>query len=135
MGTWFVSRRVRAYLDSLGGALQVKYHRPAYSPELNPVAYLFGHLKPHKLGNFCPQSFGHLCAVTCRRLRAMQRRPTLVSVFWKQADCRLVRECFLWHCFVEPVPYRNTYSRHSGTRTAQGAMRRAGVRVWLLPAP
>lgn len=82
------SRKVKQYLDSLDGEVQVEF-LPAYAPELNPVEYLFGHLKPHELGNFCPSSFQHLTDFARRRLRSIQRRPTLVRAFWKQAELPL----------------------------------------------
>lgn len=82
------SRMVKQYLESLEGEIQVEF-LPAYAPELNPVEYLFGHLKPHELGNFCPSSFQHLTDFARRRLRSIQRRPTLVRAFWKQAELPL----------------------------------------------
>lgn len=82
------SAAVRDYLDSINGQIQIAF-LPAYSPDLNPVEYLFGHLKPHELGNFCPTSFAHLSDFARRRLRSMQRRPMLVRAFWKQAELPL----------------------------------------------
>lgn len=82
------SRHVHQYLEELEGKIQVAY-LPAYSPQLNPVEYLFGHLKPHELGNFCPDSLWQLSDYARRRLRSMKRRPTLVRAFWKQAELPL----------------------------------------------
>ncbi len=59
---------------------------PAYAPELNPVEYIWGHCKHHGLPNFCPRDFAQLSTHARRALRRMQRRPTLVSAFWKQAE-------------------------------------------------
>lgn len=47
---------VRDYLESTNGAIHMEF-LPAYCPELNPVEYLFGHLKPHELGHFCARDF------------------------------------------------------------------------------
>lgn len=82
------SRQVGEFLDDLNGEIQMAF-LPAYSPELNPVEYLFGHLKPHELGNFTPESFAQLTDFARRRLRSIQRRPTLVQAFWKQAELEL----------------------------------------------
>lgn len=81
------SRAVRRYVDATRGAIQIEF-LPAYAPELNPVEYLFGYLKPHELGNFGPKDFHQLSDYARRRLRSMQRRPTLVVAFWKQAELR-----------------------------------------------
>lgn len=62
---------------------------PAYAPELNPTEYLWGHLKHHELANLCAQNFGELKTLARRRLCSMQRRPTLITAFWKQAELPL----------------------------------------------
>lgn len=78
------SRMVRDYLESTDGDIQMDF-LPPYCPELNPVEYLFGHLKPHELGNFCPKDFAELTDYARRRLCSMQRRSEkLVTAFWKQ---------------------------------------------------
>ncbi|MBX3026700.1 transposase [bacterium] len=59
---------------------------PAYAPELNPVEYIWGYWKKHELPNFCPKDFSQLTTVARRALRRMQRRPTLVTAFWQQAE-------------------------------------------------
>jgi len=74
------SRKVRGYLARLHGEIQMEF-LPAYAPELNPVEYLFGHLKPHELGNFCPHSFAELGHFARSRLRSMQRRSTSTPPF------------------------------------------------------
>ena len=79
---------VRDYVDSLKGAIQLEY-LPAYAPELNPTEYIWGHLKHHELGNFCARTFGELTSRARNRLRSMQRRQTLISAFWQQAELPL----------------------------------------------
>ena len=79
------SRRVRDYVDSTAGALQLAF-LPAYAPELNPVEYLWAHWKQHELGNFCPKTFSDLSLHAIRALKRMRRRPKLVVAFWKQAE-------------------------------------------------
>ena len=49
------SRKVRDYVDSLDGAIQLE-RLPAYAPELNPVEYVWGYLKTHELSNFCARA-------------------------------------------------------------------------------
>jgi transposase len=79
------SRLVTTFVARQHGALHLEY-LPAYAPELNPVEYLWGHWKHHELPNFCAKDFGHLTYHARRALRRMQRRPTLVAAFWKQAE-------------------------------------------------
>ena len=55
---------------------------PPYTPELNPVEYLWNHLKYGVLSNFMPDDVFHLDAVLKRRLRrAMVSLPRLKSFF------------------------------------------------------
>ena len=79
------SRAVRQYLNSLGGQIAVEY-LPAYAPELNPVEYIWGHLKQHELANFCARHGWELSLHATRALRRMRRRPSLITAFWKQAE-------------------------------------------------
>jgi transposase len=58
---------------------------PGYAPELNPVEYIWGHLKKHELPNLCPRDFAQLGYNARLALRRMRRRPTLVTAFWKQS--------------------------------------------------
>lgn len=82
------SRRVRDYVESTAEALTLA-HLPAYAPELNPVEYIWGHLKQHRLANFCPSDLAHLGREARRQLRRSQRRPTLIRAFWQQAELSL----------------------------------------------
>ena len=59
---------------------------PAYAPEFNPVEYLWGQMKEHHLGNFCPDHLGELSAEARRTLRRLQRRQCIVACCWKQAE-------------------------------------------------
>ena len=78
------SRLVKDFVAGQKGRLELE-RLPAYAPELNPVEYLWGHLKHHELPNFCPKDLGELSHHAIRALRRLRRRPTLVVAFWKQA--------------------------------------------------
>lgn len=82
------SRLVRDFVDSLDGAIQLE-RLPAYAPELNPVEYIWAHLKQHEVGNFCATQIAQVSDFARRRLKSMQRRSTLVSAFWQQAELPL----------------------------------------------
>jgi transposase len=82
------SALVREYLEALKGAIQIE-QLPAYAPELNPTEYIWGHLKHHELANRCAADFADLKTGARNRLRSMQRRPTLIRAFWRQAELPL----------------------------------------------
>ena len=82
------SRKVKAYLEGHPGGIQLA-QLPGYAPELNPVEYLWGHLKRQGLANFCPRDLAELGSEARRKLRLMRARPSLVRAFWKQADLSL----------------------------------------------
>jgi transposase len=79
------SRIVRDYLDSTKGAVQMAL-LPGYAPDLNPVEYLWAWLKRHALANFCPNSLDQLKTTARTKLRGGQRRPSLITACWKQAE-------------------------------------------------
>jgi transposase len=82
------SRRVRDYLATLGGQMEVAY-LPAYAPELNPVEYLWGYWKRTELANFCPKDIWelrHFASQALRRIRRRRRRPALIASFFRQAE-------------------------------------------------
>ena len=79
------SRIVRQYLDSTQGALQMAL-LPAYAPDLNPVEYLWAWLKRHALANFCPTSLRELKTTARNKLRSGQRRQSIITACWKQAE-------------------------------------------------
>jgi len=82
------SLTVRRHVERTQGDL-VLAHLPAYAPELNPVEYIWGHLKGHGLANFCPKDLSHLGREARRQLRRSQRRRTLIRAFWQQAELSL----------------------------------------------
>ncbi|WP_197386647.1 IS630 family transposase [Ralstonia pseudosolanacearum] len=79
------SRVVREYLDSTRGAVQMAL-LPSYSPDLNPVEYLWAWLKRHALANFCPDTLAELKHTARRKLKSGQKRPSIIAACWKQAE-------------------------------------------------
>ena len=76
---------VREYVAAQRGAIALEF-LPAYAPELNPVECIWGYLKSHAMPNFCARDLTHLKRHASSRLRSMQRRSSLVTAFWKQAE-------------------------------------------------
>lgn len=79
------SAAVRDFVAAQRGRLTVE-RLPGYAPELNPVEYIWGHLKKQEIPNLCPRELWQLSDAARAALRRMRRRPTLVRAFWKQAD-------------------------------------------------
>lgn len=79
------SRVVQHYVESLDGHLVLE-RLPAYAPELNPVEYIWGYMKQRELANLCLHNIHEVGAFARNRLKSMQRRPQLISAFWKQAE-------------------------------------------------
>jgi transposase len=80
---------VREYLDPTDGEVQMAF-LPPYSPDLNPVEFLWAWLKRHALANFCPANLHELNTTGRRKLRSAQRRPSIIAACWAQAE--------LWCC-------------------------------------
>jgi transposase len=79
------SRLVRRFVESLGDRIVLEYLQP-YAPELNPVEYVWGYLKHREIANLCAPSLHEVSVFARRRLKSMQRRPKLITAFWKQAE-------------------------------------------------
>ena len=79
------SRLVREFIELSAGHIVTEY-LPAYAPELNPVEYIWSYWKQHELPNVCPKDYGQLSRRARRALRRMQRKPRLVTAFWKQSS-------------------------------------------------
>ncbi len=58
---------------------------PPYTPELNPVEYLWNHLKYGVLSNFVPDDVFHLHEVLKRRIRRAEASPQRLSSFFKES--------------------------------------------------
>ena len=69
------SKLVREYLDSTEAAVQMAF-LPPYSPDLNPVEYLWAWLKRHALANFCTANSAGSTSPRSRS-KSGQHRPSL----------------------------------------------------------
>jgi transposase len=80
------SRVVRDYLESSGGRVEVE-RLPAYAPELNPVEYMWGHLKTHEIANLVASPLiWNLSFEATSALRRMRRRPSILTACYAQAE-------------------------------------------------
>lgn len=79
------SRLVRQWLDAQDGEVQVEF-LPAYAPELNPVEQIWNYLKNREIANLCARHLSEVSDLARRRLRSMQRRPSLIRSFWQQTE-------------------------------------------------
>ena len=59
---------------------------PAYAPELNPVEYMWGHLKTHEIANLIATKAWELSMEATAALRRMRRRPSIIAACYTQAE-------------------------------------------------
>ena len=67
------SQLVRDYVTGLEGRIHLE-RLPAYAPELNPVEYVWAHLKQHELPNVRAKDLWSLGQMARNKLRRMRRR-------------------------------------------------------------
>lgn len=79
------SKLVRAHVEAQRGDITLEL-LPAYAPELNPVECIWGYLKHHAMPNYCGSDLKDVARRASGNLRSMQRRPRLITAFWKQAE-------------------------------------------------
>lgn len=79
------SKLVKHYLADTKGRVRVE-PLPAYAPELNPVEYLWAHLKNHEIANLIAQHCWELSLEATAALRRMRRRPTIIAACYSQAS-------------------------------------------------
>ncbi|WP_113062009.1 MULTISPECIES: IS630 family transposase [Paraburkholderia] len=75
---------VREYLDFLDGHIHMAF-LPPYSPELNPVEYLWAWLKRHAIANFYSDNLNELQTISRNKLKSAQRQPSIIAACWIQA--------------------------------------------------
>jgi len=76
---------VKSYIASTGGRVLVE-RLPAYAPELNPVEYMWGHLKTHEIANLVVKQAWELSFEATAALRRMRRRPSIVAACYSQSE-------------------------------------------------
>lgn len=79
------SALVRDFIASTAGMIEAA-SLPPYAPELNPVEYLWGHLKEHEIGNLVVRQAWELSLYATAALRRMRRRPKVILACFAQAD-------------------------------------------------
>ena len=79
------SQPVKAVLTESRGRLWLE-RLPAYAPELNPVEYLWAHLKEHEIANLLVEQGWELSLHATRALRRMRRRPRIIRACWVQSE-------------------------------------------------
>lgn len=79
------SRLVQDYIASTRGRIAIE-RLPAYAPELNPVEYMWGHLKTHEIANLIATKAWELSWEATAALRRMRRRPSIMAACYMQAE-------------------------------------------------
>lgn len=79
------SRLVKDYVASTRGRVMVERF-PAYAPELNPVEYMWAHLKTHEIANLIATKAWELSLEATAALRRMRRRKSIVAACYTQAE-------------------------------------------------
>jgi transposase len=76
---------VKNHVASTKGRLVVE-RLPAYAPELNPVEYMWGHLKNHEIANLIVTKAWELSFEATAALRRMRRRRQIIAACYTQAE-------------------------------------------------
>jgi transposase len=79
------SRLIKDFVASTEGQIELEA-LPAYAPELNPVEYLWAHLKEHEIGNLMVRHAWELSRDATAALRRMRRRPKVILACFAQAE-------------------------------------------------
>jgi transposase len=79
------SRLVHQWLEAQYGQVQIEF-LPPYAPELNPVEQIWNYLKNREIANLGAKHLDEVSDFARRRLKSMQRRPSLIRSFWQQAE-------------------------------------------------
>ena len=76
---------VKSFIASTRGRILIE-RLPAYAPELNPVEYMWGHLKNHEIGNLIVTKAWELSREATAALRRMRRRPVIITACYTQSE-------------------------------------------------
>jgi transposase len=82
----FCSRFPRLHLEPL----------PAYAPELNPVEFVWSHLKYARMTNFVPEGVHHLDQVVQTHLREVGQTPGLLKALWHGSKLPFPKSVFTY---------------------------------------
>ena len=76
---------VKDYVATTWGKVMLE-QLPAYAPELNPVEYMWAHLKCHEIANLITTQAWELSFEATAALRRMRRRPTIIAACLSQSE-------------------------------------------------
>lgn len=79
------SKLVTRFLESTKGMVLAE-RLPAYAPELNPVEYMWAHLKCHEIANLITTQAWELSLEATKALRRMRRRPSIITACFSQSE-------------------------------------------------
>jgi transposase len=79
------SALVKNYVAATQGRIVIK-RLPAYAPELNPVEYMWGHLKTHEIANLVATHAWELSFEATAALRRMRRRRSIIAACYSQSE-------------------------------------------------
>lgn len=82
------SRLVGQWLEAQNGDVHIEFLPPC-APELNPVEQIWNYLKNREIPNLCAANLAQVGDIARRRLKSMQRRPSLIRSFWQQTELAL----------------------------------------------
>lgn len=76
---------VKDYVSTTRGKVMIE-QLPAYAPELNPVEYMWAHLKCHEIANLIATQAWDLSLEATAALRRMRRRPSIIGACLAQSE-------------------------------------------------
>lgn len=86
-GPAHVSKKTKAFVASLGGALTL-FYLPPYSPDLNPDELVWNHVKTNSVGRTATINKQSFKAVVLTALRSLQKRPKHIVSFFHKPSLR-----------------------------------------------
>lgn len=84
------SKKVQRHVSSLRGGVKLEYF-PPYAPELNPVEFLWAHLKHNVMANFAPLDLDELHIRAKGSICAIRRNKNLVRQLVKHSPLDILR--------------------------------------------
>ena len=81
------SKKTKAFVASLGGALQL-FYLPPYSPDKNPDELVWKHLKADTVGRAAIVSFSDFKSKVESSMRSLQRNPEKIRSFFQKPSLK-----------------------------------------------